>query len=52
MERETVKTDELITMLAQQAGPTQGPARQQVGGRLAVSLALGGVAVLYMGLNP
>lgn len=47
-----MKTDELITMLAQQAGPTQGPAPQQVGGRLAVSLALGGVAVLYMGLNP
>lgn len=47
-----MKTDDLISLLAQQAGPAQGPAPQAVGGRLAVSLALGGVAVLYMGLNP
>lgn len=47
-----MKTDDLISLLAQQAGPAQGPAPQEVGGRLAVSLALGGIAVLYLGLNP
>ena len=47
-----MNTDELISLLAQNAGPAQGPAPQQVGGRLAIALALGGVMVLYLGLNP
>lgn len=47
-----MNTDQLISLLAHEAGPAQGPAPQQVGGRLAIALALGGVMVLYMGLNP
>ena len=47
-----MNTDQLISLLAHEAGPAQGPAAQQVGGRLAIALALGGVMVLYMGLNP
>ena len=47
-----MNTDELISLLARDAGPAQGPAPQQVGGRLAIALALGCLMVLYMGLNP
>ena len=47
-----MNTDELIALLARDAGPAQGPAPQQVGGRLAIALALGGAVVLYLGLNP
>jgi len=47
-----MNTDELISVLARNAGPAQGPAPAQMGGRLAVALALGGVTVLYLGLNP
>jgi hypothetical protein len=52
MESKTMNTDELIALLAHDAGPARGPKPQQVGGRLAVALAVCGVMVLYLGLNP
>lgn len=47
-----MKTDELISMLAPQAGTASGPAPAQMGGRCAVAMGLAGVMVLYLGLNP
>jgi len=47
-----MNTDELIALLAHDAGPARGPTTQQVGGRLALALAVCGLMVLYMGLNP
>ena len=47
-----MNTDELIAFLAHDAGPARRPVPRQVGGRLALALAVCGVIVLYMGLNP
>jgi hypothetical protein len=47
-----MNTDELIAILASDNAPTSGPAPQQVGGRLAIAIALGCLMVLYLGLNP
>ena len=47
-----MNTDDLIAFLAHDAGPARRPVPRQVGGRLALALAVCGVIVLYMGLNP
>ena len=47
-----MNTDELIAFLAQDAGPARRPASRQVGGHLALALAVCGVMVFSMGLNP
>jgi len=47
-----MKTDDLIAFLAQDAGPAQGPAAEQVGGRLAIGMVTAFLMVLYLGLNP
>lgn len=47
-----MKTNDLISLLASDSLPPEGPAPREVSGRLTVALALGGLMVLYLGLNP